>query len=240
MTFTTSDAVELSGRRWEQELPVAAVVLAHGFTASADGPTVVAVAEALHAGGLDVISYDARGHGRSGGESTLGDLERHDVAAAVGVARDRCDVVVVVGASMGAIAALRHAAGDDVIAGTVLVSCPAAWKLPRNIQGFAAAALTRTTAGRSLARRLLGLRIASVWEDPEPPAELVSRVRTPLAILHGDADPFIPASDAVELQGRTTTPCRLRIIPEMGHAFQPESVPEIVDAVQWVIATAGT
>ena len=141
----------------------------------------------------------------SGGESTLGDLECHDVAAAVGVARERCEVVVVVGASMGAIAALRHAAGDDCIAGTVLVSCPAAWRLPRNVQGVAAAVLTRTALGRLLARRLLGLRIASDWNNPEPPVDLAPRVRSPLAILHGDADAFIPASDAVELQSRTTT-----------------------------------
>jgi pimeloyl-ACP methyl ester carboxylesterase len=237
--FATRDAVELSGRIWKQERPEAAVVLVHGFTSSADARLVVAVAEALHAEGLDVISYDARGHGSSGGESTLGDLERHDVAAAVRVARERSEVVVVVGASMGAISALRHAAGDDRIEGTVLVSCPAAWRLPRNVQGLAAAVLTRTAVGRLLARRLLGLRIAAVWDRPEPPIELASRVRAPLAILHGDADAFIPASDAVELRERVTTQCRLRIIPGMGHAFQRESIPEIVAAVRWVIAESG-
>jgi alpha-beta hydrolase superfamily lysophospholipase len=237
LTFTTDDAVELSGRRWLHERPSVAVVLVHGFTASANDPLVVAVAEALHARGLEVVSYDARGHGGSSGESTLGDLERHDVAAAVAVARQRCNVVVVVGASMGAIAALHHAASDDSIAGTVLVSCPAAWRLPRNLQGVAAAVMTRTLPGRLLARCLLGLRIASGWASPEPPVELASRVRVPLAILHGDADAFIPASDAIELRDRTTAPCRLRIIPEMGHAFQPASVPEIVDAVDWVLAS---
>jgi alpha-beta hydrolase superfamily lysophospholipase len=238
-TFSTSDAVELSGRLWLQERPTAAVVLVHGFTASADARPVVTVAEALYAEGLDVISYDARGHGRSGGESTLGDLERHDVAAAVSLARDRCEEVVVVGASMGAIAALRHATDDHGIAGTVLVSCPAAWRLPRNVPGVAAAVLTRTMVGRLLARRLLGLRIAAGWNSPEPPITLASRVRTPLSILHGAVDRFIPASDAVELQCRTTTRCRLRIIPELGHAFQPAAIPEIVASVRWVLADAG-
>ena len=66
------------------------------------------------------------------GESTLGDLERHDVAVAVEVARERSERVVVVGASMGAIAALRYAVTDDDLAGTVIVSCPAGWRLPHN------------------------------------------------------------------------------------------------------------
>ena len=237
-TFTTHDSVELSGRRWLQERPSVAVVLVHGFAASADDPLVVAVAETLHTRGFEVVSYDSRGHGRSSGESTLGDLESHDVAAAVALARERCEIVVVVGASMGAIAVLRHAASDDCVAGTVLVSCPAAWRLPRNLQGLAAAVLTRTYPGRLLARRLLGLRIAPGWANPEPPVELASRVRGPLAILHGSADAFIPASDAMELHDQVTAPCRLVIIPEMGHAFQPASVPEIVDAVDWVLASS--
>ena len=63
-------------------------------------------------------------------------------------------------------------------------------------------------------------------------------VRGPLAILHGSADAFIPASDAMELRDHVTAPCRLVIIPEMGHAFQPASVPEIVDAVDWVLASS--
>ena len=92
-TFTTHDSVELAGRRWLHERPSVAVVLVHGFAASADDPLVVAVAETLHTRGFEVVSYDSRGHGRSSGESTLGDLERHDVAAAValgaGALRDR-------------------------------------------------------------------------------------------------------------------------------------------------------
>src|SRR5262249_8934690 len=106
--FTTTHAARLSPRRWlHADAPRAAVVLVHGFSASADHPDVCDLAEVLHTDGVDVVCYDARGHGTSEGHSTLGDLERHDVAAAVDAARDRSDRVVLVGASMGAIAALR-------------------------------------------------------------------------------------------------------------------------------------
>ena len=91
-------------------------------------PNVSALAEALVGDGFDVITYDARGHGSSEGESTLGDDEQHDVAAAVMAARERTPNVVLVGASMGGIAALRYAATDDDLAGVVTVSCPAHWR----------------------------------------------------------------------------------------------------------------
>jgi alpha-beta hydrolase superfamily lysophospholipase len=213
-------------------------VLVHGFTSTADHPDVVALAEALHTQGLDVVSYDARGHGTSTGESTLGDLERHDVAIAVEVARERSERVVVVGASMGAIAALRYAVTDDDLAGTVIVSCPAAWRLPRNARGLAAALMTCTAVGRAIARRLMNVRIARNRNRPAPPVDLAARIRTPLAIVHGHDDAFIPVRDAHELLGRAIAPTRLRVVADMGHAFEPASIGEVVDSVDWILCEA--
>ena len=48
--------------------------LVHGLTGSKDHPQVVALATKIRARGFDVISYDARGHGSSGGISTLGKI----------------------------------------------------------------------------------------------------------------------------------------------------------------------
>jgi alpha-beta hydrolase superfamily lysophospholipase len=234
--FTTTDDVVLSGRRWlRADAPRAAVVLVHGFSASADDPDVSALAEVLHDGGVDVVCYDARGHGTSEGHSTLGDLEQHDVAAAVAAARERSDRVVLVGASMGAIAALRYASTNDGLVGVVSVSCPAQWRLPRNVQGVLAAGLTRTRVGRAVAARWMGVQVSPQWTNPEPPIALVPKVQVPVAILHGAADRFVPASDAVELYEAAGEPRRLRIVPAMGHAFAPQSVPAIRDAVEWAL-----
>src|SRR5262249_33963282 len=105
-TLLTVDGVRLSARRWQSSTPApATVVIVHGFSASSKCPNVAGVAEALFEDGFDVLTYDARGHGTSGGESTLGDHEQHDVAAAVEFAREHTPDVVLVGASMGAIAA---------------------------------------------------------------------------------------------------------------------------------------
>ena len=59
-----------------------AIVVAHGFTGSWQRPAMRRVATEFgqHAG---VVSFDFRGHGRSGGASTVGDLEVLDLEAAV-------------------------------------------------------------------------------------------------------------------------------------------------------------
>jgi alpha-beta hydrolase superfamily lysophospholipase len=231
--------VELTARRWlTDEAPRATVVLAHGFTASADDPKLVAVAEALHSDGLDVVTYDARGHGSSGGACTLGDLERHDVAAAVELARSRSERVVLVGASMGAIAVLRHAADDPTVTGTVVVSAPSRWVLPRNARSMAAALLTRTPPGRAVAARYLRVTVAPRWTNPESPIELVSRINGPLAIIHGESDKFIPPDAARELHERAGGPCRVETVEGMGHAFEQRSIAPVVHAVDWTLQAA--
>ncbi len=238
--FTTVDGVRLTGRHRRSEPGTAstvraAVVVVHGFSASANCPHVEELADALHADGFDVITYDARGHGTSDGESTLGDNEQHDVAAAVAFARRRTPAVVLVGASMGAIAAVRYAADDPNLAGVVAVSCPAAWRLPRNVRGVLAAAMTRTSVGRRITSRVAGVRVARRWTNPLPPVALVPTLRVPTVFVHGTADRFISPRDAAMLSEATPEPRRLVIVPGMGHAFEPVAIEPIRDAVAWVL-----
>jgi len=236
-TLTTADGLSLTGRRRLVDgVPRAAVVVVHGFSASSACPNVEALADALHATDLDIITYDARGHGTSGGESTLGDHEQHDVAAAVEVARERTPHVVLVGASMGAIATLRYAVTDPDLAGAVAVSCPAQWRLPRNARGVLAAAMTRTAPGRLLTARLTGVRVASSWTNPLPPIELAPQLRVPVTYVHGTGDKFIPVGDASLLAEATPEPCNTVIVQGMGHAFEPIAIEPIRDAVEWTLA----
>lgn len=237
-TLTTEDGVRLAARWWEAERPSGVVVvLVPGFTGSKDDPKTRTVARALTAGGHHVLAYDARGHHGSDGLCTLGDLERLDVAAAVAAARERADRVVAVGASMGAIAVLRYAAGDPDLAGVVSVSSPALWRLPRNARTILATALTRTGLGRRIAAHRLHVRISPHWRDPAPPRALAAMIRAPLAIVHGREDRFVPPSEAVLLAAAAPNG-RLFLVPGMGHAFDPSAVPAIVEAVDWTLAAA--
>ncbi len=237
----TSDGVSLEARAWlAGGEPRASVVLAHGFSAHASDPQVVAVAERLQARGFDVIGYDARGHGRSGGQSTLGDLEAHDVAAAAAVASSRSERVLLVGASMGAIAVLRHAAaGGTDVAGVVLVSCPSRWSLPRNHRALLAAGITRTRLGRLVASRYLGVTVCPRWTNPEPPASLIARVDAPVAVVHGDDDRFIPLSAADDLMAASPGRARLWRVHGMGHAYDTVALDPITEAVDWAFDPTG-
>ncbi|WP_405693182.1 alpha/beta hydrolase [Streptomyces sp. NBC_01185] len=87
-----------------------AVVLAHGFTGAVDRPALLRAA-AVFAQRAAVITFSFRGHGRSGGRSTVGDREVLDLAAAVAWARSLGHRrIVTVGFSMGGSVVLRHAA----------------------------------------------------------------------------------------------------------------------------------
>jgi len=237
-TLLTHDRETLAGRRWLAESPVASVVLVHGFCASSDDPAVVAVAESLHEQGFDVVSYDARGHGRSTGESTLGDLEQHDVAAAVSMARERTPDVVLVGASMGAIAVLRYAATDDNLRGVVSVSCPARWTLPVNPTAAAAALMTRTPVGRAFLARMLKVRVARRWTNAEPPVELVRRLQMPVAVVHGTSDRFIPMKASYELYANAIGERSLDLVPGMGHAYDSLATDPISRSVGWTLRSS--
>jgi pimeloyl-ACP methyl ester carboxylesterase len=236
----TADGERLAARYLPAPDPAAVVVLVHGFTGSIRDRQVAATAEHLRDGGYAVVAFDARGHGASTGRSTLGDLERHDVDAAVRFARaEHTQPVVVVGASMGAVAALRHATSCAGADGLVLVSCPARWDLPRTPSAVAVTLLTRTPPGRRLAHRWLRVRVAPAWTNPPPPAELIGALRGPVAIVHGQADRFIGPRAARDLHDAAGPTASLRIVPGMGHGFDDRAREALAGALAWVVQRLG-
>lgn len=240
MRLLTRDGIVLEGR-WTAatENPSgSAIVIAHGFTASKDNPEVEEFARGLADAGHDVLTYDSRGHNDSQGLCTLGDSEQFDVEAAVREARLRSNKVVVFGASMGAIAALRYAATDHELAGAVSLSSPARWRMPGSPSAVLAVLMTRTKIGRYLAARYLRVRIHPQWTNPPSPEALVPDIRVPLAVVHGQADSFIHTGEARRLAAAAMGPTRLELVPRMGHAFDKIGIPSIRRAIDWALATA--
>lgn len=234
----------------------AAIVLAHGFGASRRKPAYARLAEGL-ATTAPVLSLDLRGHGGSGGASTLGDRERADVVAAVdwleGLGFER---VVLVGASMGATAVLHAAArelGDTgevevvasrsaQVAGLVLISAPAWFRDPapagplRRLERVWHDPLRRTALGLGL-----GIRLAppSAWSDPPTSTELVGRIAVPTLVVHGADDAYFPLEDALALHAAAGGPVQLWAEPVgFGHAedgLGPAMVARLTAAVGVVL-----
>lgn len=96
--------------------PRGTVIYLHGVAdnrGSAAGWIVRFVAD-----GLDVVAYDSRAHGDSGGEAcTYGYFEKRDLAAVIGTLRP--GPVVLIGASLGAAVALQEAADDPRVSAIV-------------------------------------------------------------------------------------------------------------------------
>ncbi|WP_329176171.1 alpha/beta hydrolase [Streptomyces sp. NBC_01477] len=191
------EAEHLAGAGGGRDL---AIVVAHGFSGALERPAVRRAAAALRGSG-GVLTFSFRGHGRSGGHSTVGDREVLDLDAVVGWARRLGYArVAAVGFSMGASVVLRHAGADPEaglygVDAVVSVSSPARWYY----RGTAPMrrlhwAVTRP-AGRLVSRVGLGTRIHPRRWDPVPrsPVESVPFiVPTPLLIVHGDRDAYFP------------------------------------------------
>ncbi|MFC0602744.1 alpha/beta hydrolase [Streptomyces palmae] len=111
-TLLTADGVPIDAAYSPAEDPSGglAVVLAHGFSGALDRPSVRRAAAVMNRSAA-VVTFSFRGHGRSGGHSTVGDREVLDLAAAVSWARALGHRrVATVGFSMGGSVVLRHAA----------------------------------------------------------------------------------------------------------------------------------
>jgi fermentation-respiration switch protein FrsA (DUF1100 family) len=243
----TDDGVRLSAHhdapRPGAASPDLAVVVAHGFTLSWANPAARTLAAELteRAG---VVAFDFRGHGRSGGVSTVGDLEVHDVDAALRYARWLgYSRVVTLGFSMGAAVVVRQAglAGlgrtsprPDAVAA---VSGPSRWNFRGTTLMRRVHAGIGTRAGRAVVRHVYGTRVARLgWEPwPDPPDALAAAVSpTPLLVVHGDADPYFPPDHAQWLYDAAREPKELWLEPGFGHA-EVATAPELVGRIaRWL------
>lgn len=234
--MTTSDGVVIVARYWPGDGALAYVV-AHGFTGSSLAPRVQRIAAQLAGTGATVLALDFRGHGRSGGHSTLGDLEVHDVAAAVAFLRQSGHArVALVGWSMGGSVVLRYAGlGGDADA-VISISSPGHWwergTMPMRLVHWAA----ETRAGRLATRLATRTRLRSrEWvELPASPVEVVAGIAPrPLLIIHGDADRYFPLRHAEALVAAAADAV-LWTEAGMGHA-ESATTPELITRVDaWV------
>ena len=233
----TSDGIALAGLHWpsSDDPPVAAVVLVHGLAASKDHPHIEVLARRLQEKNFEVLSYDSRGHGASAGTYTLGHLEHLDVESAAAWAGERGVPTILVGASLGGVAALRYACDHPELTGVVIVSSPADWRIPFRARALLSVGLARTRPGRWVARRRMGVRISSGWTASDPPRSLTDRVTSPLAVVHGRRT---RSFRFVGVWSRSSRDSRRYVVlaRDMGHAFDPKGHDAIGAAVDWTLA----
>jgi pimeloyl-ACP methyl ester carboxylesterase len=248
LALTAADGVRLSAHH---DPPAGgspdgtAVVLGHGFTGTWRRPEVRAIARGLAATGSGVVSLDFRGHGASGGCTTLGRDEVLDVAAAVARARALgYRRVATLGFSMGAGIVVRHGAlyRDDAGAAAdavVAVSGPSRWNYRGTRPMRVVHALVNTAAGRRLLAARRGTRVCGADRQPapEPPDAVAGRIApVPLLVVHGDADHYFPLDHARWLARAAGPTATLWELPGFGHA-ESAVTPDLTRRIaRWVTA----
>lgn len=222
-----------------------AVVLAHGFAAHRRKPAYARLAEAL-AQRVGVLALDLRGHGGSGGASTFGEAEHHDVAVGAAWLRAQgVERIVFVGASMGGTAVLHAAARARLPpVAVVTISAPSRFR-PTPPPGPLEALdrLWRSPVRRTLLRAVFGVRLAGPRRGSTPlqPVALAGAMGVPLLAVHGEDDAYFPASDASELVAASGGDSLVWCRPVgFGHAedgFTPRFAQELAAAVSEVALT---
>jgi pimeloyl-ACP methyl ester carboxylesterase len=233
-------------------------VVAHGFTGDVDKPHVRRVVQALTRYGA-VVSFSFRGHGASGGRSTVGDKEVLDLAAAVRWARELGHPrVATVGFSMGGSVVLRHAAlyrpddgsgallragrADAHTDAVVSVSAPARWYYRGTAPMRKLHWLVTRPEGRLVGRYGFRTRINNRDWDPVPlsPVEAVPRIApTPLLVVHGDRDGYFPLDHPRTLAAAAGDHGELWVEGGMGHAEHAASDDLLTRIGSWSAGRAG-
>lgn len=213
-------------RRWSVADPKAALLLVHGI--GEHSGRYVHVGHFLASAGIDVVAYDNRGFGQSGGrrahiddfETFLDDIEDH-----LAQRRNLGVPVILMGHSLGGLMAATYLVSDRPQPDLAVLSSPAlAAEVPRwqrivaPILGrFAPSLFIKGTQMSGLLSRdeeverayhedplvILGATAGlgkAIFETMAETSNRIDRIRVPTYVLHGEDDELVPQTASVPLR----------------------------------------
>lgn len=225
----TGDGVTLTG--WEcaaEGRRRGTVVYLHGI-ADNRGSAVGAILRFTTAG-YDVLAYDSRAHGQSGGDvCTYGFYEKIDLQRVLDTVSS--GPIVLVGTSLGAAVALQAAADDRRITGVIAAEVFASLEeiARERAPFFVWERLIRDAFEVAESRGVF--RIADV--DPEAAAR---RIQIPILLVHGNADVETPPAHSHRVYAALAGPKRLILVPGAGHNQSLHNVATWQEIDRWVDA----
>lgn len=230
----TSDGVEIRGVHFSHDFPTL-LVYCHGFASSKNVHPIKQMVETF-AADVDVIAFDFRGHGESGGATTFGEKELLDVDAvldyATGFGYQR---IVIMGSSMGGAISIRYAADSPRVDAVITMGAFAHKRFSK--MAMAALGLLKWSFSRDVVKRASPTRIARAVV-PYDPRDYVGKIAPrPLLLLHGESDPLIPLAHAQQLFANAGEPKTLYVIPRGGHDLQNLNRKTLRYVLNWVDKT---
>jgi pimeloyl-ACP methyl ester carboxylesterase len=210
VAFSTNEGHRLRGWYFHSGKPNAPLVIyLHGHNhARVHGNDAFAP---LLARAFDVLAYDQRAHGASGGHAcTYGYYEKYDVLRAI-TRFGRGRPVLLFGYSLGAAVALQAAAIDPRVKGVVAL---ASYSDLRAAVGARTGWLPKETVQAAIA---VGESQGGFVADEVSPANAASRLSIPVLLVHGAADRQTPADQSRVIFARANAPKELVLIEGAGH-----------------------
>jgi len=211
--------VELAGWTIHTVHGAPAVVLVHGFKTSRE--EMIQWARFLHDAGYNVLLFDTRGCGESGGATVgLGATEPRDISLAVELARDQFGTtkVAVLGISLGAGAAILAAAADANISAVVADSPWTDQDLQLSRLSFLPIGSLRVplpSYGIAAVNALVGADVTKAR-----PLDAIARIAPrPILLIHSadDDNATTPVEGSRKLFAAAGEPKSLWIAPRGGH-----------------------
>ena len=186
--------------------------------------------------GFDVVAYDSRANGESGGDAcTYGYYEKQDLRRVVDTIAP--GPVVVIGASLGGAVALQEAADDPRITSVVAAE---------TFSDLRTVAMERTPAllrGSLLQNAFDRAEIDGHFSiDAVSPVRAAARIRVPVLLIHGDADVDTRPEHSRRIFEALQGPKRLILVPGATHnrSLRSEVWADIDRWIDQVIASPGT
>jgi hypothetical protein len=185
--------------------------------------STVPIVERYLARGFDVIAYDSRAHGESGGDTcTYGFYEKRDLRTVIDAFGH--GPIVLLGSSLGAAVALQEAAIDPRV--SVVVAVESFSDLRTVATERAPKFFTRGVIQRAFE---LAEREAGFQADAVSPRQAAAMIHVPVLLVHGADDVETPPDHSRRIHDALKGPKRLILVPGVGHnhSLQESVWPEI-------------
>lgn len=169
------------------------------------------VIERFRKRGFDVVAYDSRAHGESGGDAcTYGYFEKEDLRQVLDTVRP--GPVVLVGSSLGAATALQLAAVDERV--SAVVAAETFSDLRTVVTERAPSFFTPGTVVQAIQR---AEQQGHFQIDLVNPAASARTIKAPALIIHGADDSDTPPDHSRRVFDALAGPKRLILVPGAGH-----------------------
>jgi len=200
------------------------VIFLHGIT----GSRLVGLwyADIYRNEGCNILLYDARAHGDSGGESSSwGYYEKTDLDQWIDwlLLRNPGGIIGIHGVSMGAATALSHAEMNETTKKAAFYIADSAYSDLEDLLGQQIQATTQTApVWTNLLLRYSSaaayLQSGFLYSEVSP-VHSVATVTTPVLYLHGEADRLVPVAMCRKLYSATKGYREIHTFPGVGHGM---------------------